>query len=66
MTDYAGLDISLRSTHICVIDDDDELFAEGKADSEVEDILAFFDDFDIDVTMTSRKTVLSKCIDLEQ
>jgi predicted NBD/HSP70 family sugar kinase len=24
MTYYAGLDVSLRSTHICVIDDDGE------------------------------------------
>jgi len=51
MTYYAGLDVSLRSTHICVIDDDGELFAEGKADSEVEDILAFFDELDVDITM---------------
>ena len=51
MTYYAGLDVPLRSTHICVVDDDGELFAEGKADSEVEDILAFFEEFDVDITM---------------
>jgi len=32
MTYYAGLDVSLRSTHICVIDDEGELLAEGKTD----------------------------------
>lgn len=48
MTYYAGLDVSLRSTHICVIDDDGELLAEGKTDSEVADIIAFLDEFDTD------------------
>jgi transposase len=47
MTYFAGLDVSLRSTHICVINDDGELLAEGKTDSEVEDIVAFFDEIDV-------------------
>ena len=38
MTYYAGLDVSLRSTHVCVIDDEGELLAECKTDSEVADI----------------------------
>jgi transposase len=42
MTYFAGLDVSLRSTHICVINDDGELLAEGKTDSGVEVIVAFF------------------------
>jgi transposase len=50
MTYYAGLDVSLRSTHICVIDDDGELLAEGKTDSEVADIIAFLDEVDIEIT----------------
>ena len=50
MTYCAGLDVSLRSTHICVIDDDGELLAEGKADSEVADIIAFFDELDVEIT----------------
>jgi transposase len=50
MTYCAGLDVSLRSTHICVIDDDGELFAEGKTDSEVEDIVGFLDELDIEIT----------------
>ena len=46
----AGLDVSLRSTHICVIDDDGELLAEGKTDSEVADIIAFLDELDVEIT----------------
>jgi len=46
----AGLDVSLRSTHICVIDDDGELLAEGKTDSEVADIIAFLDELEVGIT----------------
>jgi len=49
MTCYAGLDVSLRSTHICVIDDDGDLLAEGKTDSEVADIMAFLDELDVEI-----------------
>jgi transposase len=50
MTYYAGLDVSLRSTHICVIDDEGELLAEGKTDSEVADIITFLDELDVEIT----------------
>lgn len=50
MTYYAGLDVSLRSTHICVIDDEGELLAEGKTDSEVAEIIAFLDELDAEIT----------------
>jgi hypothetical protein len=30
MTYFAGLDVSLRSTNICVVDEQGELIAEGK------------------------------------
>ena len=50
MTCYAGLDVSLRSTHICVIDDDGELVTEGKTDSEVADIIAFLDELNVEIT----------------
>jgi transposase len=50
MTYYAGLDVSLRSTNICVIDDQGELLAEGKADAEVADIVAFLDELDVDIS----------------
>ena len=49
MTCYAGLDVSLRSTHICVIDADGELLAEGKSDSEVADIVAFLDELGVEI-----------------
>ena len=50
MTYYAGLDVSLRSTHLCIIDDKVELLAEGKTDSEVEDIVAFLDELEVKIT----------------
>lgn len=49
MTHYAGLDVSLRSTNICVVDDQGELIAEGKTDAEVADITAFLDDLNIEI-----------------
>ena len=50
MTYYAGLDVSLRSTHICVIDGEGELLAEGKTDSEVADIIAFLDELSVEIS----------------
>jgi len=50
MTYYAGLVVSLRSTNICVIDDQGELLAEGKTDAEVADIVAFLDELEIEIT----------------
>jgi transposase len=50
MTYYAGLDVSLRSTRICVIDDDGELLAEGKTDSEAADVIAFLDELEVEIT----------------
>jgi predicted NBD/HSP70 family sugar kinase len=49
MTYYAGLDVSLRSAHLCVIDDEGELLAEGKTDSEVDDIVAFLDELAVEI-----------------
>ena len=43
MTYYAALDVSLRSVNICVIDDQGEIQAETKLDSEVTDIIAYLD-----------------------
>ena len=56
MTYYAGLDVSLRSTHICVIDDEGVLLAEGKTDSEVADIIAFLDEFNVEITEVGLET----------
>ena len=63
MTYYAGLDVSLRSTHICVIDDDGELLAESKTDSEVADINAFLDDLDVEITEVGLEAgTLTQCL----
>jgi len=40
MTYYVGLDVSLRSVNLCVIDDDGEIITEAKVDSEPEEIVA--------------------------
>ena len=50
MTYYAGLDVSLRSTNICVVDDQGELITEGKTNADVADIVAFLDELDVEIT----------------
>ncbi len=50
MTYFAGLDVSLRSTNICVVDERGELVTEGKTDAEVVDIVAFLSELDVDIT----------------
>ena len=50
MTYYAGLDVSLRTVNICVIDNQGEFFAETKLDSEVTDIIAYLDDLKLKIT----------------
>jgi transposase len=49
MTYYAGLDVSLRTTNICVINGQGERVAEGKTASEVADIIAVLDELDVDI-----------------
>ena len=49
MTYYAALDVSLRSVHVCVIDDNGEIQAETKLDSEVTDIIAYLDGLKLEV-----------------
>jgi len=46
MTYYAGIDVSLRSVHICVVDDDGELAAETKLPSDVQEIVAYLDELE--------------------
>ena len=50
MNYYAGIDVSLRSVNICVIDDQGEFVAETKLDSEVTDIVAYLDGLDLDIS----------------
>ena len=49
MTYYAGLDVSLRTVNICVINDQGEFIAETKVDSEVTDLVAYLDGLDLDI-----------------
>ena len=51
MNYYAALDVSLRSVHLCVIDDKGEIQAEAKLDSEVEDIVAFLRALDLEISV---------------
>lgn len=53
MTYYAALDVSLRSTHACVIDEAGEIVAEAKMDSEAADIVALLDELEIEITKVS-------------
>ena len=46
MTYYAGIDVSLRSVNICVVDDDGELVAETKLSSDVQEIIAYLDELE--------------------
>ena len=51
MTYYAGLDVSLRSVNLCVLDEQGELVAETKLDSEVIDLVAYLDSLDLDIAL---------------
>jgi transposase len=46
MTYYAGLDVSLRSVNLCLIDDQGDLVEEAKLSSDVQDIIAHLDRLD--------------------
>ena len=46
---FAGLDVSLRSTNICVVDSQGKRVVEGKTAAEVADIVAFLDGLDVTV-----------------
>jgi transposase len=49
MTYYAGLDVSLRTVNVCVIDDQGEFIAETKLASDVPDLVAYLDDLGLDI-----------------
>jgi transposase len=50
MTYYAGLDVSLRTVNICIIDEEGGLVAEAKLASDVQDIIAFLDELGLEIT----------------
>jgi len=49
MTYFAGMDVSLRSVNICVVDGDGELVAETKLLSDVQEIIAYLDELEQDI-----------------
>lgn len=49
MTYFAGIDVSLRSVHICIIDEDGELVAETKLSSDVQQIIAYLDELELEL-----------------
>jgi hypothetical protein len=44
---FAGLDVSLRTVNICVVDDEGEPVAEIELASDVQDIVAYLDDLGV-------------------
>jgi len=49
MTYYAGLDVSLRTVNICIIDEQGEYVTETKLASDVQDIVAYLDELGLDI-----------------
>lgn len=50
MNYYAGLDVSLKSTSVCVVDEEGGIVREGTAVSDPGSLLAFFDDLGVSMT----------------
>ena len=50
MTHYAALDVSLRSIHICVMDEKGSIKTEGRTLSEVEDVIDFLNGAGVEIT----------------
>jgi len=47
---YAALDVSLRSVHLCVMDENGQIHAEGQVDSEPQDVDAFLRKLTLEIT----------------
>jgi len=56
MNYYAALDVSLRSVHLCVMDQDGEIQAEGQVDSEPQDIDEFLRKLGLEITTVGLET----------
>jgi len=50
MNYYAALDVSLRAVHLCVMDENGEIHAEGQVDSEPQDVDAFLRKLALEIT----------------
>src|SRR5210317_1809987 len=46
---HAGIDVSLRTVNICVVDDDGALVAETKLPSDIQAIIAYLDELELDI-----------------
>ena len=53
MAYYAGLDVSLRTVNICIVDDEGEFVAESKLASDVQEIVAYLDELKLDIECVS-------------
>ena len=63
MNHYAALDVSLRSIHICVMDENGSIKAEGQTPSEVEDIIEFINSLDVEVNSIGFEAgTLTQCL----
>ena len=51
MNYYAALDVSLRSVHLCVVDEDGEIQAEGQVASEADAIDTFLRKLQLEITL---------------
>jgi predicted NBD/HSP70 family sugar kinase len=51
MNYYAALDASLRSVHLCVVDEDGEIQAEAQVDSEADAIDTFLRKLQLEITL---------------
>ena len=50
MNYFAGLDVSLEWTSVCVVDKDGKIFREAKVLSEPDALVAFFAELEVDIT----------------
>jgi transposase len=46
MTYYAGIDVSLRTVNICVVDSEGKQVAETRLSSDVQEIITYFDELE--------------------
>jgi predicted NBD/HSP70 family sugar kinase len=63
MAYYAGIDVSLRSVSMCVVDGDGELVAEAKLTSDNQEIIAYLDELELDIDVVGLEAgTLTQCL----